>query len=259
MYWNTKGFTEFNLYKELLEKYAPDILFTSETNNDLTSNFQNSFLEIGYIYQENPGCERVKIFIQKQLSFELGIQNKFYTSIIINDITIISVHFPSQMYNHQESLRDYIRQFREKIDRYVGNSSKKSIIIIGDLNVNPFEPSMINFDGFMATNSIKARKKISIIEKENSRETYYNPTWRLYANNVFPGTKKFPRPSGSSFDIIEFHLLDQVLLSNKFKDSIIEDKIEIITSTKNFKLLNEKYNKIEYSDHLPLFYQFKTN
>lgn len=258
MYWNTKGFIEFNLYKELLEKYAPDILFTSETKNDLISNFQNSFSEIGYIYQENPGCERVKIFIHKELSFELGIQNKYYTSLIINDITIISVHFPSQMFHHQEALRDYIRKFRNRIDSDVGNSNEKSIIIIGDVNVNPYEPAMINFDGFMATNSTNARKKISTIDIEYSREPYYNPTWRLYANSVFPGTKKFPRPSGSSFDIIEFHFLDQVLLSNKFKDSIIEDKIEIITSTKNFKLLNEKYNKIKYSDHLPLFYQFKT-
>lgn len=258
MYWNTNGFIDFKTFNELLVEYAPDILFTSETSEELINNFKDEFDKIGYINQENPGCERVKIFARKNLYCELGIQNKFYTSIIVNNITIISVHLPSQMFHHLESLRDYLRKFRNKIDSEIGNSSEKSILIIGDLNVNPYEPALINFDGFMATNSIKARGKIKTIDSEDAREPYYNPSWRLYSNNMFPGTKKFPRPSGSSYDIIEFHLLDQVLISNKLKDSIEEDKIEIITSTSSYKLLNEQYNRVDYSDHLPLFYQFKT-
>lgn len=259
IYWNTNEFNEFNVFKELLEEYAPDILFTSESSEELVTNFQIDFDSVGYINKENPGCERVKIFVRKNLSCELGIQNKFFTSIIINDITIISVHFPSQMYHHLESLRDNLRKFRNRIDSEIGNSSEKSILIIGDVNVNPYEPAMINFDGFMATNSIKARNKIKTIDSDDAREPYYNPSWRLYSNNEFPGTKKFPRPSGSSYDIIEFHLLDQVLISNKLKDNIVEDKIEIVTSTSNYKLLNEKYHRVDYSDHLPLLYQFKTN
>lgn len=259
MYWNTNGFKDIKAYQELLVEYAPDILFTSETSEELVNNFHSDLDAVGYIHKENPGCERVKIFARKDLSCELGIQNKFYTSLIVDNITIISVHLPSQMFHHLESLRDYLRKFRSRIDSEIGNSSEKSVLIIGDVNVNPYEPAMVNFDGFMATNSIKARDKIKTIDNEDAREPYYNPSWRLYSNNTFPGTKKFPRPSGSSYDIIEFHLLDQVLLSIKLKDSIEADKIEIVASTSNFKLLNEKYNRVDYSDHLPLFYQFKTS
>lgn len=158
-----------------------------------------------------------------------------------------------------EALRDNLRSFRNRLDTEIGNSSEKSILIIGDVNVNPYEPAMINFDGFMATNTTNGRKMIKSIDSSDGREPYYNPSWRLYSKSDFPGTKKFPRPSGSSYDIIEFHLLDQVLISNKMKDNIEIDEIDIIISTTNYKLLNKKYNRVDYSDHLPLLYQFKIN
>lgn len=264
IYWNTHGFKEFEVYKELLIDYSPDIFFTSETNEDLFLDLSSTFESVGYVHIENPGCERIKIFIRNNLTCDLGIQSKFYSTIIVNDITIISVHFPSQMNHHMDALRNNLRRFRNIIDEEIGSSTEKSILVIGDVNVNPYEPAMINFDGFMATNSISARKSIKSIDDER-REPYYNATWRLYSDNIFPGTKKFPRPSGSSYDIIEFHLLDQVLTSFKFREIIESDEISIITKTSNYNLLNnktyknKKIYKIDYSDHLPLFYKFKLN
>jgi exonuclease III len=256
IYWNTKGFIDFEVYEDLLIKYSPDILFTSETDSSFLTSHKASFNKIGYNLIDNPGCERIKILSHKDCNCELGIQNKFYTCIIIDDINVISVHFPSQMYHHMDALKYNLRKFRNKIDDEIGESSDKPILIIGDVNVNPYEPAMINFDGFMATNSIKSRKRIKSIDDE-VREPYYNPTWRLYADNIFPGTKKYPRPSGFSHDIIEFHFLDQVLLSEKLKNNIESDKISVVTKTDKFDLLNEKYNKVNFSDHLPLFYQLK--
>ena len=114
---------------------------------------------------------------------------------------------------------------------------------------------MIDFDGFVATNSTKARNKVTHLGKTKS--TYYNPTWQLYSRTHFPGTKYFRRPSGGSFDILEFHLLDQVVVSQYLKDATIFDRIDVIENTPKLSYFNRDLNSIEGSDHLPLLYEFK--
>lgn len=256
IYWNTNKNQNINLLCELLQENLPDIFFVSEIDESYLTDNQHLLEGLGYRPFPNPGCERVKIIISIKLTISLGLQNKFFTHVIAEeDLNIISVHFPSQMYNHMDGQKYNLKHFRDKIDNLIGSSNTTPIIVIGDMNVNPYEPAMVNYDGFMASNSNKARQTIKYIE--DYRETYYNPTWRLYVESEFPGTKKFPRPSGSSFDIIEFHFLDQVVLSNKFLSKIISDDLGLVKGTANFKFYNKKYNRIDYSDHLPLSYEFK--
>jgi hypothetical protein len=126
---------------------------------------------------------------------------------------------------------------------------------MGDFNINPFEKPMIDFDGFGASNSIKLRKEAVHLQKRKA--LYYNPTWILYRENSFPGTKYFKRPSGSSFDILEHHFLDQVVLSYQMSQNIIFENINVLRKTKNFTLFNISTNSIDFSDHLPLIYEYK--
>ena len=255
IYWNANKNTEIKLICEMLLENIPDILFLSEINESFLNSNSLALKSIGYKIYPNPGCERVKIIIAGNTIISLGLQNKFFTSVLTQDgLYIISVHFPSQMYNHMDGQKYNLRNFRNNIDGIIGSSNTTPILIIGDMNVNPYEPAMVNYDGFMASNSLKSRETIKYIEEY--RETYYNPTWRLYTEPNFPGTKKFPRPSGSSFDIIEFHFLDQVVISNNLKNKIVIDELKLIKETTNFKLYNKRYNRIDYSDHLPLQYEF---
>jgi len=255
IYWNTKHTDQINPFLSICRNESPDVLFVSETYVEFIEENTKEFDSFGYSLIPNPGCERVIIIAKNNLEIELGLQSKYYTNIYVNGIQIISVHFPSQMNHHLDALRNHLLNFRTKINSEIGNSSETPILIIGDLNVNPYEAPMINFDGFMATNSPKGRTSIKNID--DRRETYYNPTWQLYGDNIFPGTKKFPRPSGSSFDIIEFHFLDQVLLSQKLKINLDKEQISVIKELREIQFFNTRYNRVEISDHLPLKYEFK--
>lgn len=125
-----------------------------------------------------------------------------------------------------------------------------------DFNINTFTPqiSLQPYQKNWRLETIKnsTNEKICIYYRSIN-----NPTWKLYADNDFPGTKQFPRPSGSAFDIIEFHFLDQVLLSQKLKNEVKEERIFVLKETTTFKLYNRKYNRVDYSDHLPIVYEFK--
>src|SRR5690606_11667098 len=142
----------------------------------------------------------VSILIRKGLNVDLGIQNKYYTNIKIPNLNldVISLHLPSQMFQHFDALKEFIRDFRIDVDVNIGVPDEKRILLIGDFNVSPFEKPMIDFDGFSATNSINSRTAITHLGKQKA--LYYNPTWKLSTNTHFPGTKHFKRPSGSSYD-----------------------------------------------------------
>jgi exonuclease III len=258
IYWNTNNVDNFERICDILSDLKPDILFLSEIDPSVIQDNIKKIERIDFEYFENPGCNRVAIIKSKYFPLELSLQNNYYTVVreIKNDINIISLHLPSQMFQHLKALKEFIRDFRITIDNEIGSSIEKKVLIIGDFNVNPHEEPMIDFDGFLATNSTNSRSSITHLKKQ--RTTYYNPTWKLYSRSQFPGTKAFSRPSGSSYDVIEHHFLDQVVISQKLLSCISDELIRVIEKTENFVFFDEEVNSIIGSDHLPLLYQFKT-
>lgn len=257
IYWNTKSINSIERILDILESEKPDLLFLSETSKDILISGETEFNTIGYENFDNPGCKRVLIVKNRTLKCGLALQNKYFTTLNIPDIDtyIISIHLPSQMFHTFKALKAFIRDFRSTIDIEIGYSIEKRILVMGDFNVNPHEDPMIDFDGFLATNSINSRKSIKNIDRVAS--PYYNPTWQLYNRKNFPGTKYYARPSGSSFDILEHHFLDQAVISMKLLEDIQEEKIDVIEKTAKFIFFNFEKNLIEGSDHLPLMFKFK--
>lgn len=257
LYWNTKKISSFTIILDLLDHCKPDFLFLSEIDDSLITDNIVEYNKIGYVHYPNPGCSRILILKKEKIKCNLGVQTVYYTTLNIPtyDIFVISVHLPSQMFNSYDGLKNYLRNMRLNIDSKVGNSNDTKILIIGDFNVNPFEKPMIDFDGFSATNTKNFRNKVTNLSDE--KVLYYNPTWKLYRYNEFPGSKYFPRPSGSSFDVLEHHFLDQVILSKELLKNLKDEKIELIYKTTKNNYFDVTKNKILISDHLPLQYQLK--
>ena len=212
----------------------------------------------GYILIETPGCNRISAFCKKNYTIDLNIQNSFYTTFKISSSTektlyIVSLHLNSQMYNSIAELGHFLSRLRNEIELNIGTSLNKEILIMGDFNVNPFDNAIIGFNGFCATNSRKPPKYGKSIQEK--KELFVNPTWELYSRKNYPGTKKFPRPSATSFDIIDWHYLDQVIISQKLNDVITSEEIKILENISDYILIND-YGKISFSDHLPISYEF---
>lgn len=254
IYWNTHKIGSLDPIIDICKTESPDIFFLSEIEDATIQASIKKISKINYTQIINPGCERVKILAKNSININLSFQNKFYSSLIIPelDLNIISVHLPSQMFQHLKSLKEFIRDFRSEIDINIGKSDEENIVIIGDFNVNPFDEAMIDFDGFSATNSTITRSKITHLGK--TKEIYYNPTWKLYGDNIFPGTKYFRRPSGSSYDILEHHFLDQVVISRKLLSNLKSEEIKTIIKSKKYIFKEVGKNIIQESDHLPLSY-----
>lgn len=259
IFWNSKSHSTFSTILEILDRECPDILFLAETDVSLISSNLKELNSKDYDHFENPGCPRIIIIKNVNLNISLSIQNAYYSALKDNsdDVTIISVHLPSQMYQHVDGLKNFIRNFRNEIDEEFGSSLDRSILVIGDFNINPFEKPMIDFDGFSASNSKRLRKEA--VHLKSKKALYYNPTWMLYQKNAFPGTKYYRRPSQSSFDILEHHFLDQVVLSYCMSQRITFESINVLEKTASNIFFDSVANKINLSDHLPLIYEYKLN
>lgn len=257
VYWNTNNLKNLDRVIDIIITKKPDVIFLSEIDKNLIEMSNKQLTACDYEYFENPGCDRVAVIKSKKFELELKLQHHYYTVTYQaeTDTSIVSIHLPSQMFQHMKALKEFIRDFRTTLDDEIGSSLEKNIIVIGDFNVNPHEDSMIDFDGFLATNSTESRDTITHLQKK--RTTYYNPTWLLYSRKHFPGTKAFNRPSGSSYDVIEHHFLDQVVISKKLLNNIEKDIIEVVEKTNKFSFFDDNKNCILGSDHLPLQYKFK--
>ena len=247
-YWNTNKINAIEMIIEIALKEDTDIFFLSEFNSDQLESGCNVLKDNGYEVLNNPGCKRIIIIKKVGIELQLSLQNSYYSVVLDENsgIYVVSLHLPSQMWQSLDSLKEFMRDLRVNLDNELGASSETKIILIGDFNVNPYESPMTHYDGFVATNSPKAKHTINHLGK--SRTTYYNPTWQLYNRKNFPGTKQFSRPSPTSYDVIEFHYLDQVLISQKMLESIDEESVSIIEFTENFVFFDIERNIIQESD-----------
>jgi hypothetical protein len=259
IYWNIKEKIKIDIIKDLLLSEQPQFLFLSEAGVTQIREIVDSIIDASYEYFETPGCNRVGIIKLSSVVTELMKQDSYYSMIKAFDksgeINIVSLHLPSEMFQSMDALKSFLRRLRTDIGMQIGSSNEKEIILIGDFNVNPFESPMIGFDGFGASNGKNPRERITHLEE--TIFPYINPTWRLYSRENYPGTIKFNRPSGYSFDILEWHYLDQVIISKKLNDKIITDSIRVIESTSKYEYVDLVSGKINYSDHLALLYEFE--
>ncbi len=259
IYWNTKKNCNVAPLREILKTEEPSILFLSEFNEKLNNYIKLDISQFGYEHLETPGCKRIIVLVHDSVKVNLCIQESFFTMLSMQyfneKVNIFGVHFPSQLFKGFDELKSILRDFRVKVDKYAGDSLYACNLLIGDFNSNPFESPLLGFDGFRASNSNMVRE--TIIRNEGRGSTYINPTWQLYARFNCPGTIRYNRPSASSFDILEWHYLDQVLISHKLNKILAEYNVSIIEKVGALEFLDSRKAKVLFSDHLPIKFEFR--
>jgi hypothetical protein len=128
-------------------------------------------------------------------------------------------------------------------------------ILVGDLNMNPFEKGVVGAEGLhgVMTKRIAERQTRTVDGRE--RPFFYNPMWQFFgdASERPPGTYYFP-PGGRPIAFF-WNLFDQVLIRPQLMHGL--KSVRIIDSIGGISLLDseQKPDSANYSDHLPLLFQ----
>jgi hypothetical protein len=171
------------------------------------------------------------------------------------DILLAAAHFPSKMYQSNESQAQGCCEFANTIRQMESEHGIDRTVVVGDLNMNPFEAGMVSALGFNATSTrrVAERKNRTI----NCREYpfFYNPMWQYLGDRKAgpPGTYYY----GNAEHVCYFwNVFDQVLIRPSLLDRFRNEELEILTHDGVDSLLsdNGQPNHRIASDHLPIVF-----
>lgn len=179
------------------------------------------------------------------------------------EFILVPIHFPSRMYasiGKQKDISVQFRTFIEKIEKRFNLNS----IVVGDFNMNPFEPGMIHHEGFHALPAQNLNKAVDFYG--STFNTYYNPSWVKFGDFEIQNNILKQKPAGSYYiensnDLNYYwHVFDQVILRKSLIGNFSFESFKYITSiNQENDLLNYDLspNDKEYSDHLPITFSIK--
>lgn len=259
IFWNTHNNENINVYlQKLLEVYQPDFLGLAEYNAD-GKQLEDLLRRVGldYNYIQKIGS-RIDIFYSgSSQQIRHCSESEYYTIKILpygrKKQILAVVHLPSKMYSEDSDNEEIIRELLSNINDLREIEKNRNVVLMGDFNMNPFDPPMIDATALQA---ISSREMVLRREKRNyrkrSREFYYNPMWN------FLGDEK--RPIGSYYysavqnRAMYWNTFDQFIVSKELIKDINIEKIKFISCIDNVSLENER-GEPTISDHFPLYFE----
>jgi hypothetical protein len=165
-------------------------------------------------------------------------------------LLLVGVHLPSKLrLDEREQMAHAIRVSAEiqEAEVLVGHTRT---LVIGDFNMNPFDPGLVASDGFHAVMDQTIARKGSRMVKGIRKPFFYNPMWGLMGDRSpgASGTYYYSREYISYF----WNIFDQVLIRPDLLDSFPQDGVQVISEIGTKQLVGKNGLSQFASDHLPL-------
>jgi hypothetical protein len=152
-----------------------------------------------------------------------------------------------------EESRQLAKEIRN-VEREIGHSRT---ILVGDLNMNPFEMGVAGVIGLHAVMSQQIARSESREIDEEKYPFFYNPMWNLFGD-LTPGP-----PGTYYYDKRErylryyWHMFDQVLIRPALLDRFRSEEVRILTSDGKVSLISSANGRPSFSDHLPILFKLR--
>jgi exonuclease III len=166
-------------------------------------------------------------------------------------LLIVSAHLPSKLRIDDEDQSYRIRQLRRDIEDQEVRSGHQNTVVIGDLNVNPFEDALTAADGLHGVMDKNLAIRPARTVQGKAWDYFYNPMWsRLGDDSVGPpGTYWY---AGSGLVNHFWNTFDQVLLRPALLPYFDRERLLVLDHVGENPILKSGRGAIGLSDHLPL-------
>lgn len=174
------------------------------------------------------------------------------------EVLLVGAHLPSKLYMTEDDQALHCPRFAAKIAEFELRVGHKRTVLVGDLNMNPFEKGVVAANGFHATSSKVVAKKGTRVVQGERYTFFYNPMWSRLGDrgNRPPGTYFYNRSQLTEYF---WHVFDQVLIRPDLVEEFDDSSLEVISEIGGGTLLdaNGRPNGEELSDHLPIVFSLK--
>lgn len=213
---------------------------------------------LGPEYREGPsqaGCDKIKSIMKSNLERQYTDEQSRHSVNVIKDgsgksFVIAMTHLTDKRSDPDSSARMYeIRQLMAMVRAIEKSKGCEDIVIIGDLNANPYDSELLQPDAF---NAVLFK---DVIRKTRKR-TWQGHEFEYLYNPILNWLSEDPKMYGSFYLSSpttgpHWNCLDQVLVSPSLMDKVAD--VEYMRSIGDTNLLAQVGPKKCISDHLPLF------
>jgi Endonuclease/Exonuclease/phosphatase family len=281
LFWNIRGAQGTGL-GEILARFADsgiDVFMFAEAPRDtepLLAALNASTPELFARVESN--SSRVRFFTRQRGPLRGAIwKDRFFDEILDRvtaielqprgalSILIVGAHLDSPATGISlEGRADWARDLALDIKTIEGDARHSRTILVGDLNMNPFDEGLVSAS---ALHGVMSRDLTVVVTKHQARHrfpVFYNPMWscfgdrpsaQLFEKDVArsPGTYYFDNTNDRANHF--WQMYDQVLLRPELMNKLT--KIEILRSDGSEPLVtkNGRPRKAVASDHLPVYFE----
>ncbi|MGO9404847.1 MAG: hypothetical protein ACLPVW_15400 [Terriglobales bacterium] len=260
LFWNIHGRDLYSLVAKLARERSVDVIVLAESKTSLGVAIETlNKPEAAYQFCEG-FCESILIFANFQPAFIRPVYESARVSIrrlalpAREDILIAAAHLPSKIHFSDDSLVFECTSLASAIaeqERLVGH---KRTIVLGDLNMNPFEVGMVGTGGLHAVMSRDVALRNQRTVQAKSYDFFYNPMWGLLGDGAGrpPGTYYYEK---AEHVVYFWNMFDQVLVRPQLLEGFDSTAgVQVVRSIGDVSLLGEdgRPDGSVGSDHLPI-------
>jgi len=183
-----------------------------------------------------------------------GVAIRHYQMPLGASILLVAAHLSSKLWKKTEEqilASTRVARYVRDAEANVGHSRT---IIVGDLNMNPFEIGVVGSEGLHAVMDRKIAAAGSRTVHGEECAFFYNPMWSTFGDldSTPPGTYFYDNSGGE----VNFYwnVFDQVLLRPALLDYMTPNSVNVVTELQGVSLLTDAGhpNGKDMSDHLPI-------
>lgn len=259
LFWNLEGRELQHLVAELAEEHSVDLIVLSECRTPVTTMLMQ--LNASHVrYEFCPGlCDSVTFFGAFQADFLTPVSESARVSIrrlklpARNEILVAAAHLPSRLHFSGDSMIFECSNLAGMIKNQEEESGHRRTIVLGDLNVNPFETGMVATDGLHSVMSREVASRGSRTVQAREYNFFYNPMWAHFGDRQggVPGTYYYDKAEHVTYF---WNMFDQILVRPALVEGLGAEGVRILTSVRGLSLLGAggRPNRDVASDHLPV-------
>jgi endonuclease/exonuclease/phosphatase family metal-dependent hydrolase len=170
-------------------------------------------------------------------------------------LLICAVHLPSKLHWSDASQSFECFELARQIVAEEDRAGHRRSVLIGDFNMNPFEPGMIAANGLHAVMSRQVASRVTRTVQGREHRFLYNPMWN------YLGDLRGTTAGSYFFDAAEhvnyfWNVFDQVLMRPELAERFDPSTLSILTSVGSRSLVRPdgRPDSRLYSDHLPIVF-----
>lgn len=222
-----------------LRTHVPTAIHEGGTLPDKTTILCSNQLGLKEVFSSN------RLSIRKMKAFE--------TDFLVCAFHGVDKHNYDEFGQYNESILAMTYIETEVVAEKISN-----VVVIGDFNLNPFDPMMTKLEGMNALMERKWRKPRPSTKVKNKRMLkFYNPMWSLFGDLTAgpPGTFYH---KGTTKGMHGWNMVDQAIVSSQALPWF--SSVSILEKAGPHELVNPTSGRPDdkkYSDHLPIMLELR--